>query len=274
MDIITKGLVKLLPVLPSGLFQFIFQGWYETISWLDDEALMRFMNYGWAPLKGQRYQLVLPLAEEENRYCIQLYDYLAKTIPLSDSDVLEIGSGRGGGADFICRYHKPARMVGLDLSRLAIRFCRSFYRHPQLYFKQGNAQSLPFPSACFDAVFNVESSHCYPSIPQFSREVFRVLRPSGYFLFADGRPRNQIEPLKQQLQAPGFKLIEQEDITANVLMALDLDHDRKYRLIRQKAPRLLHALMEEFAGLKNTKAAYGAMQGGRISYVKMIWQRC
>jgi ubiquinone/menaquinone biosynthesis C-methylase UbiE len=46
---------------------------------------------------------------------------------------------------------------------------------------------MPFPDASFDAVINVESSHCYPSMGRFLSEVHRVLRPRGSLLFADLR---------------------------------------------------------------------------------------
>jgi SAM-dependent methyltransferase len=45
----------------------------------------------------------------------------------------------------------------------------------------------------FDAVINVEASHCYPSLPRFLAEVARVLRPGGHFLYADVRRCHQLE---------------------------------------------------------------------------------
>ena len=44
-----------------------------------------------------------------------------------------------------------------------------------------------------DVVLNVESSHCYGSMPRFLAEVRRVLEPRGYFLHADFRARSALE---------------------------------------------------------------------------------
>ena len=57
---------------------------------------------------------------------------------------------------------------------------------------EGNAEKLPFADQSFDAVINVEASHCYPRFPQFLDEVARVLRPGGHFLYTDVRRRKEI----------------------------------------------------------------------------------
>ena len=62
---------------------------------------------------------------------------------------------------------------------------------------QANAQNLPFQNESFDAVLNVESSHRYPQMEKFLNEVYRVLKPNGYFLFTDFRNNPEIENLKK-----------------------------------------------------------------------------
>ena len=70
---------------------------------------------------------------------------------------------------------------------------------PGLAFEVGDAERMPFPDASFDAVVNVESSHCYPSMPAFLSEVRRVLRPGGHFLYADLRPRTDLPARRAEL---------------------------------------------------------------------------
>ena len=50
---------------------------------------------------------------------------------------------------------------------------------------QGSALDLPFPDASFDVVLNVEASNDYGDRRRFFREVARVLKPDGIFLYAD-----------------------------------------------------------------------------------------
>lgn len=81
------------------------------------------MNYGYAPLDAATEKLSLEAKDEENRCCIQLYHAVASAIDLKGLDVLEVGSDRGGGIDYIKRYLGPKRIVGVDLSRNVVAFC-------------------------------------------------------------------------------------------------------------------------------------------------------
>ncbi len=94
-------------------------------------------------------------------------------------EVLEVGCGRGGGGAYVAEHFRVSRLTGLDFSGAAIRFARAHHADPRLRFVRGDAENLPFPDAWFDAVLNVESSHCYPDVPRFTSEVARVLRPGG-----------------------------------------------------------------------------------------------
>src|SRR5690242_17260393 len=82
-----------------------------------------FMNYGYAPSENEKF-LRLEQNDEINRYPLQLYHYLASRIKVEGLDILEVGSGRGGGASYIKRYLNPRKMTGLDIARNAIEFSR------------------------------------------------------------------------------------------------------------------------------------------------------
>ena len=43
-------------------------------------------------------------------------------------DVLEIGSGRGGGCDYIKRYFNPRKITGLDIAVNAVNFSKQSYQ--------------------------------------------------------------------------------------------------------------------------------------------------
>ena len=130
-------------------------------------------------------------------------------------NVLEIGSGRGGGAMHVLKYLKPETIVGIDISKEAIRLCDSFYKAPGLSFMIGDSENLPFKNNTFDVVINVESSHCYGNIPQFLSEVQRVLNPNGFFLWADFRTRNEMDMVFNLFSNSGLALIREKNITKN-----------------------------------------------------------
>ena len=163
-------------------------------------------------------------------------------------------------------------MLGLDLSDKAVDFCNQTYAVDGLSFQQGDAEKLPLPDESVDVVVNLESSHCYGSMAQFLSEVYRVLRPGGYFLFSDHRDADQIQSLHEQLGNCGFNQKKETDITPNVLRALELDDDRKKRLIEKKCPKVLRGRMAEFAAMKGTKT-YETFRTGYSRYLSFVLQK-
>ncbi len=273
---------RVLDLRPSRVFLALFnvppikrgiiRAWYQCLSVLDKEANMVFMNYGYAPLVSGDVEIELRREDEVNRYCIQLYQKVAGAIDLQGKDVLEVGCGRGGGASFITRYLRPRSMVGLDFSSKAVAFCRRHYPLEGLSFTHGDAEDLPFASGSFDVVVNIESSHCYGSMGRFLQEVARVLRPTGYFLFADFRSKGAVDLLREQLRQSGLRIVEEERITPHIFRALELDNARKLDLIQRKVPWFLRSVFRKFAGIEGGPA-YEKFRTGEWEYLRFVLQK-
>jgi ubiquinone/menaquinone biosynthesis C-methylase UbiE len=231
------------------LRRLLWRWWYGRLAKRYQGGDWTFMNYGLAAAGGAA--LALDPGDEADRFCIQLYHRVASATELAGREVLEVGSGRGGGASYLARYHRPAKITGADFSPQAVALCRK--RHaavPNLAFTVGDAERLPFPDASCDVVVNVESSHCYGQIEKFFAEVARVLRPGGYFLYTDFRPAAEVPAWHAALAAQsGWEQIAHEDITAAVADALQADDARKRKLIAELIPTAFHHLFGEFAGL-------------------------
>jgi SAM-dependent methyltransferase len=104
---------------------------------------------------------------------------------------------------------------------------------------------------------------------KFLAEVYRVLRPGGHFLFSDHRDHDKLNLLRAQLKDSGLSLVKETDITRNVVAALDLDNDRKQRMIAQKCPRVLRREAEEFAAMKGSRA-YRTFESGYSRYLSFV----
>lgn len=228
----------------------LWRWWYNRLAQRHQAGDWTFMNYGFVPPPGEP-PLALGAADLSDRLCIQLYHRVAAATDLAGREVLEVGSGRGGGASFVARHHRPARMTGVDFSPTAVAL--SAKRHAavaNLSFRTGDAEALPFPDASFDVVLNVESSHCYGHIEKFFAEAARVLRPGGWFLYTDFRGTADMAALHAQLAAqPAWEQVADEDITAAVADALQADDARKRALIREFISPRFQPLFGEFAGL-------------------------
>jgi ubiquinone/menaquinone biosynthesis C-methylase UbiE len=245
--------------------------WYQYLATYNLSD-WRFMNYGYASLDPSEETVSLNQDDEPNRYAIHLYHRVASAAALSGRKVLEVGCGRGGGSSFIKRYHHPKQMTGVDFSERAVHFCQTNYRIEGLSFVHGDAEALPFGDESFDAIINIESSHCYGSTSAFLGEAKRVLRPGGALLFADLRAADDRPRLHAQVVETGMALLESQDITANVIEALRQESERKLRLIERSVHRRLVRTFQEFAAIEGS-LVFDDFTNGRTVYHRYALQK-
>jgi SAM-dependent methyltransferase len=106
-------------------------------------------------------------------------------------------------------------------------------------------------------VISVEASGLWRDKERTFRDIAHILKPNGYFLYADLQPYERISKWRAQLVASGLQLVHEEDITPNVVRALSLDSERKRELIRQHIPRMFRGIFFEFAGMNGAGLARG-----------------
>jgi SAM-dependent methyltransferase len=241
-----------------GLFEYLASRYRHITKWTH-------MNYGYAEGPGRGHTIVLKPHDEDERYCHQLYFRAVNGMDLTGKDVIEVSCGRGGGASFIHRYLQSRTVSGIDIAAAAIEFCKRVHRAPGLRFLQGAAEDLPLHDETADAVINVEASLCYGDRNRFYAEVLRVLRPGGYFFYADLQWPDAIDALSATLQGIGFELLQTDDITANVSRALQLDSDRRIEYARVNAPFFLRHAMRTFGGAPGTRIPT-ALSDGTMRY--------
>ena len=226
-------------------------------------------NYGFAPAE----------TGDPERFQLQLYAELLKLLGVPPGAagierVLEISCGRGGGLRHLALRLPGAKVIGLDFSIHAIRFCRAHYASlPNVRVVRGHALQLPFADGAFDVVINVEASHAYGDEDAFLGEVRRVLRPGGRLLYADHRTGRKLARLEQRLRAAGLAG-RLRDITENVVRACELDSARRRRLIRSGLPWWCRPLgvgqLEQYAGIPGTVAFERLRSRDRIYFMACL----
>ncbi|MDX1483676.1 MAG: class I SAM-dependent methyltransferase [Alphaproteobacteria bacterium] len=253
--------------------RWLFRNLFELIARLSgNERGWTFMNYGYAAFGGPDPRPDLTPEEEVQEVCCALYDRVASAVPIADKDVVEVSCGRGGGAAYVARHLRPRSMTGIDIAHAAIDFCRNVHVLGNLRFVQGDAESLPLFDESCDAVVNVEASFCYGDFGRFLDEVHRVLRPGGHFLFADLRFEDELPEWFAALEGSGLRLIEQEDISDNVIRALDLDGLRRERELRRTAPWLLRGPMRTFSGTPGSRIPV-RLATGAMRYYRFVLEK-
>lgn len=221
---------------------------YEVLAKRVPAAEWQFMNYGYVPSPSEP-----PLQVQDDpqvqKYPLQMYHYLALKTDLQGKEVLEVGSGRGGGAKHVANALKPASYIGLDLAQNAVDLANKLHPLPNLKFIQGSAEQIPLGDNSVDVVLNVESCHAYGSVEKFISEVKRVLRPGGSLALVDFRDSDKMDILRQQLKNSGLQWIEEENITSNVVQAIQAEDEVKKARIKKLFPPKWQKLFGEFAGV-------------------------
>ncbi|MDH4201284.1 MAG: class I SAM-dependent methyltransferase [Phycisphaerae bacterium] len=92
---------------------------------------------------------------------------------------LELGCGSGQLASFF--YKKGVSIIASDISETAIDHARKLY--PDVMFQTHSAEELPYEDGSFDIVMSFDVLEHLPNVAQHLREVRRVLKPDGYYLF-------------------------------------------------------------------------------------------
>lgn len=99
------------------------------------------------------------------------------------------------------------KYIGIDLSDEHISIANKGVRgNDRLNFIQGDAEDLPFDGDTFDMELNVESSHQYPNVGQFYREVKRTMHCDSLFMYVDFFDENEISKCEAAALEAGLVL--------------------------------------------------------------------
>lgn len=244
-----KTLFFIINIFPN-LKKFCWKLWYNFISKRFRNDYFKFMNYGYFE---ENFKPFLQNQDEKERYPIQLYHHLSEFTNLKGLKVLEVGSGRGGGASYIAKTFFPELIIGVDISSNAIDLCNDSFKYDNLSFIQGDSENLPFEDNYFDVIINVESSHCYPSIPNFINEVTRVLKSGGDFLYCDLLVADKLTNHLKLIQNNQLVIVKYNDITDNIIKASELMTNDRNELIENVKSSLLKRILSAFASVKGSK---------------------
>lgn len=163
-------------------------------------AMLRFMNFGHAPLTNWGLDL------------IDIHDGWM---------MLDIGCGGGATLKRLLKRSNDAQVYGIDISQESVAKARKVNAEvldKQVFVSQGSAEKLPYEDQKFDLVTAVETVYFWPNFPHCLQEVGRVLKPGGKFAImveviegdsvwtkvVDGMTAYSPEQLKKLLDDAGF----------------------------------------------------------------------
>jgi ubiquinone/menaquinone biosynthesis C-methylase UbiE len=198
--------------------------------------------------------------------CRRLYETILMPFPVDIGQIVEVGCGRGGGAEFLLQSRPGLRYLGIDLSPEHLALCRTrFASRPGTGFVLADAAYLPARDGRFDAAFSIEAAQHFAEPNRFYHEVARLLRPGGWFLVASLWQPSQ-EPTDVFRDA-GFRVVERRDITANVVASLSRTSGLREQLVDSLSlPERFRPLLLSWAGVRGT-ASFDCLATGALLYV-------
>lgn len=147
---------------------------YANIETIDDSVALTIAD-----------RLEKRAAQKDQRQMLSAYLEDIKFPP--DADVIEVGCGTGAVSRVVAAHDSVANVMGLDPSRILIeRAAKLSAKMPNLRYKLGEANSIPFEDCKFDvAIFHTVLCHI-KNPEQALAEAMRVLRPGGHLAIFDG----------------------------------------------------------------------------------------
>lgn len=111
-------------------------------------------------------------------------DFNLSLVELSPKSVLDVGSGTGFLTSLAANRWPDAKITGCDLSHAMNCVSGNKLKSEKCDFVTGDAEELPFAEGSFDLVISNLAYQWVNSFPKAFKEVMRVLRPGGEFIFA------------------------------------------------------------------------------------------
>jgi ubiquinone/menaquinone biosynthesis C-methylase UbiE len=118
---------------------------------------------------------------------------LARRLPHEDVNVLDVGTGLGGNAEFLARIlSKRSRIWTIDPSREVLAEARKALSakglSSRIKFVRATANETGLRTGSFDCVVSVMALHHIEDLGPTMTEMIRVMKSSGKILLADFKP--------------------------------------------------------------------------------------
>lgn len=222
--------------LEPWLYSFIYRGMREIHK--KHGLMITTNNYGYYPTE----------IDAHDRFQLQMYEEYIKLLQGENiKQVLEIGSGAGGGLKHMQSQMPEAQFIGLDQCKEAIKTSKYFFKKQtdknNLIDLYNNFDDLHIDEKKFDAIVSVETG-IYKNSNIFA-DLYKLLNDNGVMVYYDNTAFDKLDSAIKSIKQYGFKIELLKDITENVFKACEYDSSRRMEITDRYLPRYLVPFSDE-----------------------------
>lgn len=133
---------------------------------------------------GER--MIPSINKEEDIYFEHIARYIFAAQFVQNKIALDIACGSGYGSEILLSRGKAMKVLGIDISEEAIKYCNDKYKNENITFSKGNVNSIPIEDNSIDVIISFETLEHVREEDQkkFLEESKRVIREKGIFIIS------------------------------------------------------------------------------------------
>jgi len=120
-----------------------------------------------------------------------------------DKNILDYGCGSGYGTFYLSKLAK--KIIGIDIDKNIIKFCKRNYSQTNLSFQEINSFPLPFNDKHFDVIISFQVIEHIKIVPKYLYEIKRVLKEDGVALITTVNRKYRLLPYQMPWNPEHFR---------------------------------------------------------------------
>lgn len=160
------------------------------------------------------------------RYRYWVYDIALKEVELSGKTALDAMCGGGEGTGYL--QARGSKTVGLDISENCCDIYRS--RYPDSQVVCSSILNTEFPDSHFDIVLTDSLHHLHPNVDKGIDEIYRILRPGGYFCCWEPSSNSLPDQLRRVWYRLDHKFFGENEQSIDI-PSLERAHQDRYQVV-------------------------------------------
>ena len=137
---------------------------------------------------------------------------------ITPAAAVDLGCGGGRNAGELLKKYPKAKVTAIDYSELSVAKAREYNREMiaagRCVVQQGDVSDLRLPEGSFDLATAFETIYFWPGLEACFTQVFRVLKPGGFFMICNESDGTDATSLKFEQIIDGMKNYTPEQIEA------------------------------------------------------------